>query len=50
MTTGTAGNDQLTNDKTKFSDTIDGLGGDDVVTIDQPDNGPFQTVTADGGD
>src|SRR5919202_471723 len=52
MTTGTAGNDQLTNAKNVYSDTINGLAGDDVVTIDQPNNSvsPGQQDVADGGD
>ena len=36
MTTGTPGNDNLTNDPSNPHDQIDALGGDDVVTIQRP--------------
>ena len=36
MTVGTEGNDQLTNDTSKVTETVSALGGDDVVTINPP--------------
>ncbi|HEY0312959.1 MAG TPA: calcium-binding protein [Allosphingosinicella sp.] len=36
MTVGTEGNDQLTNDTSKQTETVSALGGDDVVTINSP--------------
>ena len=53
MATGTPGNDSLTNDPTIGHDTIDALGGDDVITIRTPnDRGQpaGETVTVNGGD
>jgi Ca2+-binding RTX toxin-like protein len=53
MATGTAGNDNLTNDPTIGHDTIDALGGNDVITIQQPnDRGQIspESVTVNGGD
>jgi Ca2+-binding RTX toxin-like protein len=36
MTTGTEGNDNLTNDPAVRAETIDALGGNDIVTVGQP--------------
>ena len=52
MTTGTEGNDELTNDRFVTDEVIDALGGDDRITIVDPD---FQweeqpTITVHGGD
>ncbi|HET9637700.1 MAG TPA: M10 family metallopeptidase C-terminal domain-containing protein [Allosphingosinicella sp.] len=52
MTTGTEGNDNLTNDRTLKFETIDALGGDDVITVLRPNtsfNSTFETVTVNGG-
>jgi len=51
MTTGTNGNDNLTNDRNVNPETIDALDGDDVVTIQPPSSifAPSATVTANGG-
>jgi Ca2+-binding RTX toxin-like protein len=46
MTTGTEGNDNLTNDKDVSPETIDALGGDDVITVSRP-NFPFSSGTGD---
>jgi Ca2+-binding RTX toxin-like protein len=48
VTTGTSGNDNLSNDPAIHNDIVDALGGDDRITIVRPiDPG---TVTANGGD
>jgi Ca2+-binding RTX toxin-like protein len=52
MTTGTAGNDTLTNDVSLKNETIDALGGDDVITVTRPNmsfNSSLETVTVNGG-
>ena len=36
MTTGTPGNDLLTNDTSLTVETVDALGGDDVITVNRP--------------
>ena len=36
MATGTEGNDTLTNEGTQTFETIDALGGDDVITVNRP--------------
>jgi len=38
MTTGTEGNDNLTNDPAVDPETIDALGGDDVITVNRPNS------------
>jgi Ca2+-binding RTX toxin-like protein len=52
MTVGTEGKDNLTNDPAVYNEVVDALGGDDVITIRQPDTGtstPTPTVTVNGG-
>jgi Ca2+-binding RTX toxin-like protein len=51
MTTGTIGNDNLSNDPNVFNETVDALDGDDVITIVTPNNLgiPGPTVTVNGG-
>ena len=52
MPVGTAGDDSLSNDPNEKHDSVDGLGGDDVVEILEPtDIAPSSpaTVTVDGG-
>jgi Ca2+-binding RTX toxin-like protein len=52
MTTGTSGNDFLTNDQSVKDDYIDGLGGDDTVDLFTFNLYPFDhaSVHVDGGD
>jgi Ca2+-binding RTX toxin-like protein len=53
MTTGTQGNDILTNDPAVDPETIDALGGDDVITVNRPDLSAYNSerlVTVNGGD
>jgi Ca2+-binding RTX toxin-like protein len=53
MTTGTQGNDILTNDPAVDPETIDALGGDDVITVNRPDLSFYNSerlVTVNGGD
>src|SRR5215218_6618830 len=51
MATGTEGNDNLTNEGTQSVETIDALGGDDVITVNQP-SGIFsdRIIEVNGGD
>jgi Ca2+-binding RTX toxin-like protein len=53
MATGTEGNDNLANDPAVDPETIDALGGDDVITVNRP-NSSFQNaerlVTVHGGE
>jgi Ca2+-binding RTX toxin-like protein len=53
MTTGTQGNDILANDPAVDPETIDALGGDDLITVDRP-NSSFENserlVTVFGGE
>jgi Ca2+-binding RTX toxin-like protein len=51
MTTGTEGPDNLTNDGTQTLETIDALGGDDVITVNRPTQ-PFsdRNIIVNGGD
>jgi Ca2+-binding RTX toxin-like protein len=52
MTTGTEGNDNLTNDVSLKNETVDALGGDDVITVIRPNtsfNSSLETVTVNGG-
>ncbi len=53
MATGTEGNDNLTNDPALDPDTIEALGGDDLITVNRP-NSSFQNserlVTVRGGE
>ena len=52
MTTGTEGNDSLTNDPNVNPDTVDALGGDDTITIQSKlrENYEILDVTVHGGD
>jgi Ca2+-binding RTX toxin-like protein len=54
MTTGTEGPDVLSNDPSLTSDTVDALGGDDVITFTLPhpasQTSPVNSVTFRGGD
>jgi hypothetical protein len=48
--TGTEGPDNLTNDSSHATETVDALGGDDVVTLKRPNlSGGFGALTALGG-
>ena len=51
MTTGTNGNDNLSNDPNVFNETVDALDGDDIITIVTPANlgDPGPLVTVNGG-
>ncbi|MFL6846021.1 MAG: M10 family metallopeptidase C-terminal domain-containing protein [Allosphingosinicella sp.] len=51
MTTGTEGNDNLVNDRTLRNETIDALGGDDIITVTAPFSTiqSNETVTVNGG-
>ncbi len=51
MTTGTNGNDNLSNDPNILNETVDALDGDDIITIVTPNNlgNPGPTVTVNGG-
>jgi Ca2+-binding RTX toxin-like protein len=51
MTTGTEGNDNLTNDTSLKHETVDALGGDDVITVTRPTPTitSGETVTVNGG-
>lgn len=51
MTTGTNGNDNLSNDPNVFNETVDALDGDDVITIVTPNSlgNPGPLVTVNGG-
>lgn len=48
MTTGTEGNDDLTNNRGNPFDQVDALGGDDIITVQIPIDSPSHT-TVDGG-
>lgn len=52
MTTGTEGNDPLTNDRFVTHEVIEALGGDDTITVVRPDiqTDENPTVTVHGGD
>jgi Ca2+-binding RTX toxin-like protein len=48
--TGTEGPDNLTNDSSHATETVDALGGDDIVTLKRPNlSGGFGALTAFGG-
>jgi hypothetical protein len=51
MTTGTIGNDNLSNDPNVFNEIVDALDGDDIITIVTPNNlaNPGPSVTVSGG-
>ncbi|HEU0099488.1 MAG TPA: calcium-binding protein [Allosphingosinicella sp.] len=51
MATGTEGNDNLTNDGTQSVETINALGGDDIITVNRP-QGIFtdRIIEVNGGD
>jgi Ca2+-binding RTX toxin-like protein len=49
MTTGTEGNDTLTNDTSLFFETVDALGGDDEITLIARTNGGYVTVNGGAG-
>ena len=51
MATGTEGNDNLTNEGLQLIETIDALGGDDVITVNRP-SGNFseRIIEVNGGD
>src|SRR5687768_4279486 len=53
MTTGTEGNDILVNDRLVKDEVIDALGGDDTITVSEPDaaTNPMnsESVTVNGG-
>jgi Ca2+-binding RTX toxin-like protein len=44
MTTGTEGNDILTNDPALANEVVDALGGDDIITVQQPTFGQFSEI------
>jgi Ca2+-binding RTX toxin-like protein len=53
MTTGTDGNDNLTNDRAVYNETVDALAGDDVITVIQPVFSQYYnspTVSVQGGE
>jgi len=50
MVTGTEGPDNLTNDPSLTTETINALGGDDVITVTRPNRfGDADSVTVNGG-
>ena len=49
MTTGTEGNDNLTNDRFVQNEVIDALGGNDVIQLTHPAM-PAPSITANGGE
>jgi Ca2+-binding RTX toxin-like protein len=53
MTTGTEGNDSLTNDRLVLQEVVDALGGDDLITVLEPDSATnpmnSESVTVNGG-
>jgi Ca2+-binding RTX toxin-like protein len=57
LTTGTEGNDNLTNDPAVRAETVDALGGDDIITVTEPakqdqfhTNSSIQVLGGDGYD
>ncbi|HEX8644026.1 MAG TPA: calcium-binding protein [Allosphingosinicella sp.] len=50
MTTGTAGNDNLSNDPNVQTETVDALGGGDRITYVRPNFSPSASIAFNGGD